>query len=368
MPTITAAVTPSKGQAFDLETLELEDPRPDEVLVRVVATGLCHTDLVCRDQEYPVPLPAVLGHEGAGIVDAVGRAVGKVKPGDPVVLSYKSCGTCASCKEGAPTYCHDLFGHNFAAQRPDGSTTLQRADGSAVQSCFFGQSSFATHALAYEANVVPVRADAPLEHLGPLGCGLQTGAGAVMNTLNPRAGTSIAVFGAGSVGLAAVMAARTVGCTPIVAVDPIQARRDMAQQLGATHTVDPTRDDALEAVREITVGGAHYTLETSARPEVFRQAVDALTLRGVCGLIGAAPLRTEVSFDMNTILFGRTVRGVIEGDSVPDLFIPRLVELYLQGRFPIDQLLSFYDLSEIQQAAEDSEAGRAIKPVIRMPH
>ena len=364
---ITAAVTPAKSQPFSLATLDLDDPRDDEVLVRVVAAGLCHTDLVCRDQDYPVPLPAVLGHEGAGIVERVGARVTKVAPGDPVVLSYSTCGRCHSCLEGDIAYCTDLFEQNFTGRRADGSTTLTQ-DGKPVHGCFFQQSSFATHALATEANVVKVRPDAPLERLGPLGCGLQTGAGAVMNTLNPRAGTAIAVFGAGSVGLSAVMAAYAVGCSPIIAVDVKPARLEAALGLGATHVIDPAHADPVEAIREIAGGGGvHYSLETTALPAVFRQAVDCLRLRGVCGLIGAAALGTEATFDMNGILFGRTIRGVIEGDSVPDIFIPRLVELHMQGRFPFDRILSFYDLADINQAAADSETGATIKPVLRMP-
>jgi len=364
---ITAAVTPGKSQPFVIETIELEDPRPDEVRVKVVATGLCHTDLVVRDQYYPTPLPAVLGHEGAGIVDAVGTAVTKVKPGDPVVLSYKACGSCHSCKEGEQAYCLDLFAQNFAGRRSDGTSPLKR-HGEPIAGMFFAQSSFATFALAHETNVVKVRADAPLELLGPLGCGVQTGAGAVMNTLNPRAGSSIAIFGAGSVGLSAVMAAYTIGCTPIIAIDPNESRRELALDLGATHAIDPTADDPVAAIKAITGTGAFYSLETSSLPKVFRQAVDCLTLRGVCGLIGAAPLGTEASFDMNEILFGRTIRGVIEGDSVPDIFIPRLVELFMQGRFPLDRLTRKYPLEEINQAAADSEAGTTIKPILVMPH
>lgn len=364
---ITAAVTPGKAAAFLIETIEMEDPRPDEVRVRVTATGLCHTDLVVRDQYYPTPLPAVLGHEGAGIVDAVGSAVTKVKPGDPVVMSYKACGACHSCREGEQAYCLDLFAQNFAGRRADGSTPFRR-NGEPISGMFFAQSSFASFALAHETNVVKIRADAPLELLGPLGCGVQTGAGAVMNTLNPRAGSSIAVFGAGSVGLAAVMAAYTVGCTPIIAIDPNASRRELAQDLGATHTVDPTADDPVDAIKAITGSGAFYSLETSSLPEVFRQAVDCLTLRGICGLIGAAPLGTEATFDMNGILFGRTIRGVIEGDSIPDIFIPRLVDLFMQGRFPLDRLTRKYDLADINQAAADSEAGITIKPILMMPH
>jgi aryl-alcohol dehydrogenase len=345
--------------------LELDEPRTDEVLVRIVGVGVCHTDLKVRNQTRPVPLPAVLGHEGAGIVEQVGRHVTKVKPGDHVVLSYHSCGTCSNCQQGQPAYCHQVIVCNFGGARLDGSTTL-RKNGEIIHGAFFNQSSFATYALASERNVVKVRPDAPLEILGPLGCGIQTGAGAVLNSLGVQAGTSIAIFGAGSVGLSAIMAAVIAGCTTIIAVDVKPNRLELALELGATHTINSLEvDDPGQLIAEITSTGVDYALETSGLPSVFRQAVDSLTILGVCGLIGGAPPGTDVSFDMNHILLGRTVRGIIQGDSVPDIFIPRLIELHLQGRFPFDRLIKFYTLAEINQACADSEEGVVLKPVLR---
>lgn len=360
---ITAAVVREKARPFTIEELELEGPRENEVVVRLVGAGVCHTDLIVRDQYYPVPLPSVLGHEGAGVVEQVGSKVSKVKPGDHVVLSYMSCGKCANCKKGKAGYCYELFGYNFGGAREDGSTTLNK-DGEAVHGSFFGQSSFGTYALANERNVVKVRDDVPLNILGPLGCGIQTGAGGVINALAPHAGTSIAVFGTGSVGLSAIMAARVVGCTTIIGVDVRPSRLDMARELGATHVINGAEGNTVEKIQEITGTGVDCSLETTALPEIFRQAVDCLTLTGVCGLIGAAALGTEVKLDMNTILFGRTVRGIIEGDSIPDIFIPQLIELYMQGRFPFDKLIKFYKLEQINDAARDSEAGTVLKPVL----
>jgi aryl-alcohol dehydrogenase len=362
---IRAVVAIAKSEPFSVETLELEEPRDDEVLVHIVGVGVCHTDLVVRDQYYPTPLPAVLGHEGSGIVERVGARVTKVQPGDHVVLSYLTCGACANCQAGQIGYCPQLFALNFGGGRLDGSKALRQGE-RPISSHFFGQSSFATYALASQRNVVKVPKDVPLEVLGPLGCGIQTGAGAVMNSLNPRAGTSIAVFGVGSVGMSAIMAAHLVGCATIVAVDVKPNRLALARELGATHTVNPDEDNPVEAIRRITGGGANYTLEATAIPAVFRQAVDALGLPGVCGLIGAAALGTEATFDMNSILFGRTIRGIVEGDSIPDVFIPRLVELHRQGRFPFDRLIQSYTLDQVNQAADDSLAGRTMKPVLRM--
>ncbi|TBV72852.1 NAD(P)-dependent alcohol dehydrogenase [Pseudoxanthomonas winnipegensis] len=363
MVTMKAAVVREQGGSFAIEQIQLEAPRDNEVLVRILGVGMCHTDLVVRDQYFPTPLPAVLGHEGAGVVEQVGAGVTKVKPGDHVVLSYASCGVCANCQKGLYGYCPDLYGRNFSGGRPDGSSPCCDAHGERVSAYFFAQSSFGEYALATERNVVKIPDDVPVEIMGPLGCGIQTGAGAVINALKPGAGTSIAIFGAGSVGLAAVMAAKVVGCTTIIAVDLNEGRLALARELGATHAING-REDAVAAIQAITGEGVQYSLECTGLPKVLRQAVDSLRLTGVCGIIGVAPLGTEVSLDINGLLFGRTVRGIIEGDSVPDVFIPQLVDLWKQGRFPFDRLIRKYPLSQIDAAAHASESGEVLKAVL----
>ena len=362
-----AAVTETQGSQFTIRELELEPPRTDEVLVRVEAVGICHTDLIIRDQWYPVPLPAVLGHEGAGVVEAVGAGVTKVAPGDHVAMSYGSCDGCANCQVGHPWVCHDFWGRNFGATRPDGSTALT-ANGRPVHSHFFSQSSFATHAVATEQNVTKLDPSVPLDIVAPFGCGIQTGAGAVLNALRPPAGTSIAVFGTGTVGLAAVMAARIAGCTTILGVDLRPERLTVAQELGATCAIDAAAGDAVEAVKEATGGlGADFSLETTGSPEVLAQAVYCTSPGGSCGLIGAPPFGAEVSLDINQMLaLGRTLRGIVEGESVPDVFLPRLIALWQQGRFPVERIISHYDFDAIDQAAHDAEEGRVIKPVLRL--
>lgn len=361
---IRAAVVREKSGLFVIEDVDLDEPRDDEVLVRIAGSGLCHTDLVARDGFMPIPLPAVLGHEGSGVVEKVGSRVTKVNPGDHVVMSFRSCGTCASCVRGLPANCLDFFKLNFAGVRPDGTPTMKK-DGKTVHAAFFTQSSFATHTLATERNVVKVRNDVPLEVLGPLGCGIQTGAGGVINSLQTRPGSSIAIFGVGSVGLSAIMAAVVSGCTTIVAVDIKTGRLDLAKEMGATHVVDSSQTDPVGAIRGITGVGVDYSLECTGLPEVFRQSVDALGMPGVCGLIGVAPFGVEASLDMQTILNGRTIKGIVEGDSVPDIFIPQLIELYKQGRFPFDRMITFYPFDQINQAAEDSEKGKTLKAVLR---
>lgn len=361
---IKAAVVREKAGPFIIEEIELDEPRPDEVLVRIVGSGLCHTDLVARDQHLPVPLPGVFGHEGAGIVEKVGSAVTKVKAGDHVVMSYLSDGTCPSCKKGRPTHCSVFFPGNFSGARLDGSVTMKKGP-EAIHGSFFSQSSFASHSLANERNVVKVSEDLPLEMLGPLGCGIQTGAGGVINSLKCRPGTSIAVFGAGSVGVSAIMAAVVSGCTTVIAVDIHEGRLATSRSFGATHTVNSSAVDPVQKIQEITGTGAEYALECTGLPAVLRQAVDCLAMGGACGLIGAAPAGSEVSLDMQTILNGRTVLGVVEGDSIPDVFIPQLIDFYKAGRFPFDRMVTFYPFEQINQAAEDSLKGKTLKAILR---
>jgi len=363
-----AAVVYERSGKFTIDQIEISEPKDDEVLVRIVATGICHTDLAGREQYLPIPparaFPAVFGHEGAGVVEKVGVRVTKVKPGDPVALSWNSCGACPSCKSGNEPYCDNLFLYNFNGARPDGTTTLRKGD-QVIHGSFFSQSSFANFALASERNIVKVRKDVPLEILGPMGCGIRTGAGAVMNTLRPSPGASIAIFGVGPVGMSALLASVVCGCTTIIAVDVIPERLKKAKDFGATHMINAKEADPVAAVRDITGGGAEYSLECVGNPKVLRQAVDVLPRRGVCGLLGVVPPGTEVGLDMDLIMNGRAVRGVLAGDSVSDLFIPRLLDLYSQGRFPFDKLITFYPFDDINKAVEDMVHGRVIKPVLR---
>jgi aryl-alcohol dehydrogenase len=363
---IRAAVTDSQGAPFAIQPLEAGELQSGELRVKVAASGVCHTDLIVRDQWYPVPLPAVLGHEGAGVVEQVAPGVSKVARGDHVAMSFDSCGACPTCLTGRPSYCHDFFARNFAASRPDGSTVLSR-NGEAIHSHFFGQSSFATYAVATERNVVKLDPGVPLEVAAPFGCGIQTGAGAIFNVMRPAAGSSVAVFGAGTVGLASVMAARIVGATTIIAIDVKPARLDLARELGATDTILASEQDVEEAIKTITAGGSDFAVESTGVPEVLRVAVDSTAPTGMTGVIGAPAFGTEVALDVNNILVaGRTVRGIVEGDSVPDIFIPRLIEQWQMGAFPVDRLMSYYDFDQLDRAAADAERGQVVKAVVRM--
>ena len=364
---ITAAVARERFGLFTIETLDLADPRPDELLVEIVASGMCQTDQHGRDGYYDTPLPAVFGHEGAGVVAAVGKGVIKFKPGDHVVISYPWCGTCANCRRHMESHCQHNFSLKMRGTRADGSTLMRRS-GETVYSAFFQQSSFATHAIANERFAVKVRNDAPLELLGPLACSGQTGAGAVLNSMKPQPGDAFAVFGVGAVGLSGLMAARIAGCDPIIAVDIHAPRLALARARGATHVIDHTgRTDVVAEIRRITGDGVRFSLETSAQPAVLREAVEALMPAGTCVLLGSARSGTEVAFDMSFLQFGRVVRGVIQGESHPPEFIPQLVDFLMRGDMPVDRMITFYPLADINRAAQDSTSGAAIKPVLRMP-
>lgn len=363
---IKAAVVHQQGGSFAIERLQLSDPNDDEVLVRIAAAGICHTDLAGRDMHLPIPAPpSVFGHEAAGVVERVGARVTKVKPGDHVVLAWDYCGTCSSCRSGRPLSCLDFFLHNFHGSRPDGTPTLHKG-GEVIHGSFFYQSSFADLALANERNVIKVPEDIPLEILAPLGCGVMTGAGAVMNSLHPRPGASIAIFGVGNVGMSAVLAAVVCGCTTIIAVDVNPNRLKMAKELGATHTINAAETDPVQAILDITGGGAQFSLECVGNPKIFRQAVDVLPRLGVCGLTGVVPPGTEVSLNMDLIMNARAVMGILGGDAIPELFIPKLIDLHRQGRFPFDRMIAFYPFDEINRAVEDMEKGRVMKPVLRL--
>jgi aryl-alcohol dehydrogenase len=363
---ITAAVARTPDAPFEIETCELAEPRPGEVRVRIAACGICHTDIAAKQQIIPVALPAVLGHEGAGVVDAVGPGVQGFAAGDHVLMSYASCGMCEMCNTGEASYCFQFVPMNFPGLRLDGTTAISQ-NGAPISGHFFYQSSFASHAITTPRNLTKVSKKLPLDVLAPLGCGIQTGAGAVIHSLAARPGTSIAVFGVGPVGLSAVMAAKFIGCTTIVAVDRLASRLETASDLGATHTIDTAKTDAATAILELTGGGAHYAFDTTGVPEVCTAAFNCLRPRGTVGYVGASPAGTALSVDMNALIVtGRTVRGIIEGDVWPAEFLPKLVELYRHGALPLDKIVTCYALSEINTAIEDMEAGKVVKPVLVM--
>jgi aryl-alcohol dehydrogenase len=365
----TAAVVEEANGPFTLQEIEVDEPRRDEVLVRVVATGLCHTDLGARSGGIPFPLPGVLGHEGAGVVEAIGVDVTQVEPGDHVVMSFTFDGECHQCRIGHPVYCDHWAQMNLSGgRRIDGSPTLHRG-GVPLNGHFFGQSSFSTLALAAERSVVRVPRDAPLELLGPLACGIQTGAQSVLNVLRPDVGQTLVIFGAGGVGLAALLAAaRLTGATVFVA-DVNAERLELAKTLGATETVNSREVDPVQALRELTDGrGVDFALEATGIPAVLRQAIDALAPMGTCGVVGAPPPTAEGAFNiLGAIVNGIRIVGINQGDAIPRESIPALVELYQQGRFPFDKLIRTFPFDDIEKAVSAMRDGSVIKPVLLMP-
>ncbi len=360
---IAAAISRPDTPAPVIGELELEEPRAGEMRVRIVATGICHTDLHAHEGRLS-PLPIVLGHEGAGVVEQLGEGVTGFEVGDHVVLSGSSCGACPSCSAGRPSYCDTAMPRIFGGGRMDKSTALRRGE-EAIHSHFFGQSSFATHAVAPERTAVKVPKDVPLEKLGPLGCGVITGAGAVLESLDLRPGQSLAVFGVGGVGLSAVMAARLVGATRIVAVDLSDERLELARELGATDCLRGDEPDLAGRIRAVTGRGADASLNTTTVPAVFDAAMECLAMRGTAAFVTAP--RGEWAPKMFPMLSGgRSLKGVLGGDAAPRSFIPMLIEFWRLGRFPFDRLLTFYPFAGIADAFEDARTGKAIKPVLLM--
>src|SRR5215467_14037237 len=365
----TAAVFEKLFTPCTVSEVDVDSPGPGEVLVRVVATGVCHTDAIARDGDMPFPAPGVLGHEGAGVVAAVGPGVTNVAEGDKVVIGWPWCGECRNCLEGQPRYCLQLGPLVLRGGRPDGSTALRRLDGTPLHSHFFGQSSFASYSLCAASALVPVPADAPVEILGPLACGIGTGAGAVLNALRPWAGSSVVVYGAGAVGLSAVMAARLTGATMIIAVDRLASRLSLARELGATETIDVSAPgiDAVAAVHEICGGPADFGMDCAGNVTVLRQAADSVGMRGTVAMIGGAPAAASFSLDHMSTLWGKRVVGILGGEGRSVSLIPALIALNQQGRFPYDRLITEFPLEQVNDALAASHTGDVIKPVLRMP-
>lgn len=360
-----AAVLRAVGGPLQMESINVRAPKAGEVLVRMVGVGVCHTDMVCRDG-FPVPMPIVLGHEGSGVVEAVGPGVKSVAAGDHVVLSFNSCGECGSCKEDHPATCAQFLPFNFAGVNVrDGSSPLEQ-NGQVIHGEFFGQSSFATYAIAHEVNTVKVSKSAPLDILGPLGCGVQTGAGASINSLNIGPSDTLAIFGGGAVGLSALIGAVAVGAKQVIVVEPNEARRKLAIELGASHAIDPkATEDVAAAIKEASGGGVRYGIDTTAIPAVIGNAYNCILSGGTLGLIGVPAPDAHLPFSMlDMTIKNVALKPITEGDANPQTFIPRMIELYEQGKFPFDRLVVKFPFDQINEAMHAGEKGQVIKPVL----
>ncbi len=360
---IKAAVFEQREQPFALRDLELADPGPGELLVEILACGICHTDIGMQAFH---PLPSVLGHEGCGRVLSCGPNVQKLKPGDLVVLTFGSCGDCGNCTRDLPSHCDHMMTLNFSGKNPQGALTLATQDGEGVHGSFFCQSSFATHALVTERNAIRIDDPAaPPDLLAPLGCGVQTGAGAVINTLNVEPGSSFVCFGSGAVGLSGIMAAKLRGCETIIAVDINPDRLTLAEELGATHCLKG-QDNPTEQILEITGSGADYALETAGTVDTFHASISCTRMGGHTGIVTIPNWMEGFHFKGADLALGRTVTGVLEGSSRPEQFIPQLYDWYREGQLPLDRLVTRYPFEDINQALHDLENGTSVKPVLLM--
>ncbi|KAH6995160.1 alcohol dehydrogenase [Ilyonectria destructans] len=370
MKTTTALVLKEINAPFSLGQVSVDNVRDDEALIEIYATGLCHTDLSCADGTLPASAPAVLGHEGAGIVREVGSGITDLAVGDKVLLSFAHCQTCEQCTSGHPAYCYSFVPLNFGGKRTDGTSTLSilsNGEKKEMYSGFFGQSSFARHTIAHRSSLVKVGNDTDLALFAPLGCGLQTGAGAILNTLDVQPGKTVAIFGVGSVGMSAVMAAKMRGAKEIIAVDLQQSRLDLAKKLGATSTVLGNDPELVSKIQKISPpNGVHYAVDCSGIPAVIETMVDCLGTRGKAATVGAPTPGKRAGIDVFAHLVnGRQYVGCCEGDSVPSKIIPFLMDQHAKGNYPIENIISFYDIKDFEQAIKDTKDGKTLKAVLK---
>jgi aryl-alcohol dehydrogenase len=361
---ITAAVVNGVNENYQLEELTLGELYPDEVIVKIVASGICHSDEALRIGDAEYPMPAVFGHEGAGIIEKIGSAVKDFNVGDQVVMAYNYCGTCPSCRTGHPSSCNQWTPLNFSGSRPDGSHTFFKEDGTPVSN-FFTQSSFATYTITNINNLIKIEPEADLRLIGPLGCGLLTGFGTVVNGLKAKTASSIAVFGTGAVGLGVLMAAKIEGCSTIIAIDIHDSRLETARELGATHTINSRTENLEERIAEIRGGlGVDYSVDTTGISSVMKASIEVLGIGGISAPVAVTPNSIELNTFMDLVISNRKLIGVLMGDAVPQIAIPQLIQFHKEGKFPFDKLVKFYKFNEINQAVADSNSGQTIKPIL----
>lgn len=361
MPRILAAVATKPKAPLELRELILAEPEGNEILVKTVATGICHTDLLLRDGIFGPNHPVIPGHEGVGVIEAIGENVKGLKVGDHVALSQSSCGHCPDCRRAHPMNCRNYSQYNLTGLRPNGKRAILDAD---IGANFVGQSSFASHILATENNAAKLPEEFPLDIAAPLGCGMATGAGTVINALQPDISSSIAVFGCGAVGMAAIMAAKIRHCREIIAIDLHESRLNMARSLGATHTINGRASDVIEQIHAITDGGADYAVDAVGAITVIRNAIAATRAGGHCALLGLDSLGKDIPIQLDWMVFNRKLQGVILGDQVVQTFIPHLVQLQQEGVFPFETFVTKYPFERINEAIAEAEGGSVIKPVL----
>lgn len=359
-----AAVLYGFNQALKIEDVELDEPKDGEVVVRLVGSGICHTDVKVMHGDRPMqPVPAILGHEGSGIVDSVGPGVTRIHKGDHVIVSgFGRCGQCNSCLRGKPYWCTGARAAPWGGTMADGTRRFRKA--TQEISHFFGQSSFSQYIVVPETGLFRVSKDLPLDKLGPLACGISTGAGAVLNLARVRPGESAAVFGLGGVGMSALMAAKIAGAQPLIAVDIVDSRLELATKLGATDVINAKRVNPAEEIRKMTGSGVDYSFECIGREETILQAIDSVRMGGQAIISGIPASGVSVSLDIPRAM-SKSITVNSGGNTVPELFLPTLLEFWQRGQFPFDELTKSYSLDEINVAIAEMESGVVIKPLIR---
>jgi S-(hydroxymethyl)glutathione dehydrogenase/alcohol dehydrogenase len=351
-----AAVFHSASRPVSIEDVTVKDPGPGEVRVALRAAGLCHSDLSVIDGSIPYPVPVVLGHEGAGVVDAIGAGVTSVKEGDVVVLSTLAhCGRCQACEVGRPTECRNA---------PNPKETKPFTVNGAPAYQFANASAFVERTVVREQGAIPIDPRVPFECAALIGCGIMTGVGAVVNRAKVETGSTMAVFGLGGIGLSCVQGGVLSGAAKIVAVDVVAEKLAIAKQLGATHVVDASKDDPVTAIKDLTRGGADYTFEAVGNVKVIRQALDALGAGGALTIVGVPKLGTSAEFVVHALYQNKAILGCRYGTARPRRDFPMLADLYLGGRLKIDELITRrYRLPQFDEALDELKRGQLARGV-----
>jgi S-(hydroxymethyl)glutathione dehydrogenase/alcohol dehydrogenase len=360
-----AAVLEATGGSLRLAELEIAEPGANEIAIRVVACGLCHSDYSCIHGIVRVPLPVVLGHEAGGVVEAVGPGVTHLKAGDHVIVSLTpACGRCEFCVEEKPFLCSQMFATLGNCTMPDGTTRLSLGVTGVHQ--LGGIGGFAERAVVPAGCAVRVDADLPLDTICLIGCGVTTGVGAALNTAGVRPGTTVAVLGCGGVGLSVVQGARIAGAKTIVAVDPVPARRELAMTLGATHAVDPRGEESTRAVKKIVPGGVHYAFEVIGRPDTMAQAFAMVRPSGLAIVVGVTAPSDSVPIRAGGFQQQKAIVGSAYGSAVPRRDFPRFVDLYRKGELRLEPMITArIALEEVNEALAAMTRGEGARSVIQ---
>ena len=361
-----AAILFAAGQKLDIREVEVEPPRSGEVLIRMAAAGVCHSDLHVMTGHLAAQLPAILGHEGSAIVAEVGPGVTSVKAGDHVIPLWRlSCGVCEYCSDGRPALCAEGTQIRMTGRLLDGSTRF-KLDGVEIKH-FAGVSSFSEYSVVPANAVLKIPEDFPLDRAALLGCGVITGVGSVFNAARVKPGSSVAIFGSGGVGINVIQGAAIAGAEKIIAVDRLANKLEFAKQFGATHTLNAQETNPVEAIRALTGGrGVDYAFEVIGLPATIRQAYDSLSKRGMAVVVGVTPMTMEVSVPIMPLVFEeRVLTGSVYGSSRPRTDIPMLINLYRAGKLKLDELLTGrYPFSRINEAYEALERGEGLRSIV----